>query len=266
MDEDNDNERKPSRLSMNQVDSLVKDNSKNILDADIKKIVNIKLSDILKLKELEKEVERRSFETLGIYRPNMGIKSSGGSEYHIVLYNLNIFLNSKGDIVIPEGVSVINCATHIHCRRIRFPKTLSSIMNLNLHCDGKVNLKNVRFISSLSVEAKELILPYTLERIDDKGLSLYGSTVVKTERTPAGETKRLGSLGYNAIIDNREKKSVINISNRFCNIHDNSLSETSIMFREISMNEYIYIDNWYIRNYYPHYLYGIVDDVSNKVS
>lgn len=256
-------ERDSYRLSMNDIELQTLDIKENkyIINAKRKRDIFVKMSDVLKLYSLEKEYEQENLSTRGVYRPNLALKVESANESHIIVYNLSIFINENLDLVIPEGVSVISCDTPITCRYVRLPKSLSSILNMKIKCEGVLNLKNVRYISNLSVNAKELILPYTLERIGNKGLNLYGRTIIKSEKTPIDEKIIIGSLGEYSIIDNRDKKSPVYLSNRFCNIYNNSLSNNISLFRELDIDTYRDIDSMFIRNYYPNFLYRVVNDI-----
>lgn len=256
------------RLSIDEIEArtLDIDGNKYIFNGKRRKDVTVKMSDVYKLYSFEKENEQEMFQNLGIYRPNLAYKISNGNEAHIIVYNLSIFLDENLDLVIPEGVSVINSETPITCRYIRLPKSLSSIISMNVKCSGVINLKNVRYINDLSVNAKELILPYTLERIAEHGLKLYGRTVVKSEKTPDGETVRVGSLGEFSIVDYRERKTPIYVSNRFCNIYNTSLNmnQNIYLFRELNIDTYKEVETMFIRNYYPNFLYKTVNDIKRR--
>lgn len=255
------------RLSLMEIDNLTVDieDNKYIFSSKLKKEEIVKMSDVYKLYILENERQQEVLSRERVYRPDLSYKLESSRSGYIVVYNLNIFLDEYGDLVIPEGVSVISCNHLIECRHIRFPKSLSCILNLNIKCDGICNLRNVRFIENLSVDAKELILPYTLERISDNGLKLFGKTIVRSERTLLGDKVRVGSLGEYSIIDFRVKKTPIYLSNRFYNLFENSLCDGVTFFKELELCDCELIDSIFIKKYYPDFLYKTLDDM-NKFS
>lgn len=242
---------------------------KSMVEEDEGKIVNvvpgthrntiIKLSDVLKLKDFEQECINRNIGL--VYKPTLALKYTNTAESHVVVYNLESFMNTDGIIVIPEGVSCISCNSYVKCKGIRLPKTLSSIVGLHIKCAGTLNLRNVRLLTSCEVECKKLILPYTLERVSSNGLVIYGNTRVISEKTPEGIDVILGSLGSNAIKDKRDKKTTIYISNRFCSIMSDSLDSHVKLFREMNNISYKDINDIYIRDYYPYFLYKTIKDL-----
>lgn len=249
--------RQSYKLSHLEIEGLIVDGvNNNVLQGESRDPV-VKLSDVYKLDKMERMLAEELTRN-GVYRPNMSLKMSAPNEGHMIVYNLGIFLRENGKLIVPEGVSVISCSKPIRCKSVRFPKTLSSIIKLDLKCDGTVNLKNVRLLSECVIDAKKLILPYTLERISSYGLTLRGSTKLVTEKTPLSDTVRVGSLGVKAIQDNRDTKEIGYISNRFCNLYSDSLPDTIRMIREQDRQKYKYIKDMFIRDYYPHFLYPVI--------
>lgn len=247
-----------TRISLEELNRMtVNTNHSNIVENVKCRNTFIDYKNVKKLVRLERQYEDEMTKMIHVYRPNLSYKFSGiGQNGHIVVYNVSVFIDDFGDLIIPEGVSVIYSSEKIRCRFVKLPKSLSSIVSLDIECKGRLNLRNVRYISKLVVNAKELILPYTLERISSNGIKLLGRTVVKTERTPLEMEAIIGSLGINAIIDERDIKSKIFIPNRFCNIFcDSWNSDSVIIFYDINiLNEY-FKDEVYIKDYYPYYLY-----------
>lgn len=251
--------RKSYKLSNLEIEGLVVDDiGSNVVETD-KREVRVRLSDVYALDKMERKFSNEATKD-GVYSPNMSLKLSAPKEAHIIVYNLGIFLREDGRLIVPEGVSVISCSSFIRCKSVRFPKTLSSIIKLRIKCEGTINLKNVRFLNECEIEAKRLILPYTLERISSYGLTLYGSTQVITEKTPYNDTLRTGSLGVKAIQDERDKGNMFYLSNRFCNLYSDSLPKSVRFFREQDRLKYKVIKDIFIRDYYPHFLYSVVDD------
>lgn len=244
----------PNRLSLKDINRLIVTKSINTEQATRKREVNINYNSVNKLSNFEYKYQMRVLEK-GIYKPRLSYKMLDINKGYIILYNVNMFKDKDGIIKIPEGVSVICCNEQVDCLKIKFPKSLSCIISLNLKSKDRVYLRNVKYISNFVVDSKEVVLPYTLERIEQKGLTLLGNTVLKSEKTPKDTKITMGSLGQNAIIDNREIKSCIYISNRFCNLYVNSLPINSNFFLEINCEDCLLIDDIFISNYYPSYLY-----------
>ena len=84
-------ETKSCKLSVNDIEKLIKNTNKNVLDVNARDRVVIKLSDVYDLKYLESQYESEIISKSGIYKPNMAMKYSCDNNYHIVVYNLNIF-------------------------------------------------------------------------------------------------------------------------------------------------------------------------------
>lgn len=244
----------PNRLSLKDINRLIVIKSINTEQAARKREVKINYNTVYKLSEFEYKYQMRVLEK-GVYKPRLSYKMLDTNNGYIILYNVNMFKDKDGIIRIPEGVSVICCDEQVDCLKIKFPKSLSCIISLNLKSKCRVYLRNVKYISSFVVDSKEVVLPYTLERIEKDGLTLLGNTVLKTEKTPKDSKINIGSLGQNAIIDNREIKSSICISNRFCNLYVNSLPINSNLFLEINCEDCLLQDDMFISNYYPSYLY-----------
>lgn len=249
------------RLSHMEMKSMVEEDRKKVINtiAGTHRSNTIKLSDVLKLGEFEKQ---RIENNKGlVYKPTLALKYTNTAESHVVIYNLEPFMNAEGIIVVPEGVSCISCNSPVRCKGIRFPRSLSSIVGLHIKCAGTINLRNVRLLTACEVNCKKLILPYTLERISKNGLTICGNTRVISEETPEDMEIILGSLGSHAIRDLREKKSTIYISNRFCSIKSDSLGSNVKLFKERGNVTYKDINEIYIRDYYPYFLYETIRDI-----
>lgn len=244
---------KPKRLSLKEINRHIITKAINTERASKSRECKINRNNILKICKMEHTYEVLALNE-GVYYPRLSYKMLDNNNGYIILYNVNMFRDEDGVIRIPEGISVICSNNVVECKGIKFPKSLSCIVSLNLRCKERVNLRNVRYISNLVVDAKELLLPYTLERIESNGLVLLGKTILKSERTPKDTKIKIGSLGQNAIIDKRDETSVICLSNRFCNLFDNSLPNLSCLFLEINCEDSVLIDEMFISNYYPSYL------------
>lgn len=244
----------PNRLSLKDINRLMVTKSINTEQAARKREVKINYNSVNKLSDFEYKYQMRVLEK-GVYKPRLSYKMLDRNSGYIILYNVNMFKDKDGIIKIPEGVSVICCNEQIECLKIKFPKSLSCIISLNLKSKDRVHLRNVKYLSNFVVDSKEVVLPYTLQRIEHNGLTLLGNTILKSEKTSRDTKINMGSLGQNAIIDNRENKSSICISNRFCNAYVNSLPTNSNFFLEVNCEDCILIDDMFISNYYPSYLY-----------